>query len=101
MKRMIVLALAALLLVLAPLLNAAETAPKQTAIVRAVDLDVNEAQEIALADGTKVRVKLLSLDEKRDLMRDAVRQAWVKVEVNGQSMVLTSATYHLPVPFAG
>ena len=32
---------------------------------------------------------------------DAVRQARVQIELNGQSLVLTSATYHLPVTFAG
>src|SRR5258708_15901269 len=48
-----------------------------------------------------VRVKLLSVEEARDTMRDAVRRALVKVEINGQSLVLTSATYHLPVSFAG
>jgi preprotein translocase subunit SecD len=62
---------------------------------------VNEAQEIELADRTRVRVKLLTVDETRDTMRDAVRQARVQVELNGQSLVLTSATYHLPVTFAG
>jgi len=66
-----------------------------------VDLNVNEAQEVTLSDRTIVRVKLLSVDETRDPMRDAVRQARIRVEVNGQSLVLTSATYHLPVTFAG
>lgn len=92
---------AALLIVIALPLNAADTAHQRTPIVRAVDLDVNEAQEVTLADGAKVRLKLLSLDETRDPMRDAVREARVKVEVNGRSLVLTSATYHLPVKFAG
>ena len=81
--------------------NAADSTPARTAIVRAVDLDVNETQEVELADRTRVRVKLLSVDETRDAMRNAVRQARVKVEINGQSLVLTSATYHLPVTFAG
>src|SRR5207247_3925724 len=71
------------------------------AIVRDVDLDVNETQEVALADKTKVRVKLLRVDETRDSLRDAVREALVKVELNGQSLVLTSGTYHLPVTFGG
>jgi hypothetical protein len=70
-------------------------------IVRSVDLDMNEEQEVGLANGTKARVKLLRLDETRDAMRDAVRQARVHIELNGQSLVLTSATYHLPVTFAG
>ena len=82
-------------------LDAADSPSPRTAIVRAVDLDVNEAQEVTLGDETKARVKLLSVDETRDTMRDAVRQARVKVELNGQSLVLTSATYHLPVKFAG
>jgi len=71
------------------------------AIVRDVDLDVNETQEVTLADKTKVHLKLLNVDETRDSLRDAVRQALVKVELNGQSLVLTSATYHLPVTFGG
>src|SRR5688572_16455917 len=76
------------------LLTSAATLP-------AVDLNINEAQEITLSDKTQVRVKLLSVDETRAPMRNAVRQARVKVELNGQSLVLTSATYHLPVKFAG
>jgi hypothetical protein len=82
-------------------LNAAESAPTRTALVRAVDLDLNEAKEVRLADGTRVTVKLLRVDETRDALRDAVRQALVKVELNGASLVLTSATYHLPVAIAG
>jgi murein DD-endopeptidase MepM/ murein hydrolase activator NlpD len=101
MKELLLPVLTAWLLALAPPLNAAGNAPQRTPIVRAVDLDVNEAQELALADGAKARVKLVALDETRDPMRDAVREARVKVEVNGQSLVLTSATYHLPVKFAG
>src|SRR5438093_6215671 len=81
--------------------NAADSTPARTPIVRSVDLDVNEAQEVELATGTKARVKLLRLDETRDALRDAVRQARVQIELNGQSLVLTSATYHLPVTFAG
>src|SRR5712671_991424 len=84
-----------------PALNAADSTNSRTAIVRAVDLDVNEAQEIELANGTKARVKLLRLDETRDALRDAVRQARVQIELNGQSLVLTSATYRLPVTVAG
>jgi murein DD-endopeptidase MepM/ murein hydrolase activator NlpD len=80
-----------------PVLNAADALPARIAIVRAVDLNVNEAQEIELANGTKARIKLLRLDETRDALRDAVRQARVTIELNGQSLVLTSATYNLPV----
>src|SRR5213594_2729999 len=92
---------ATLICLFLPALKAADSAPARTAIIRAVDLDVNEAQEVELANGAKARVKLLRLDEKRDALRYAVRQARVRVELNGQSLVLTSATYHLPVQFAG
>src|SRR6185312_10867045 len=95
------LSLASLVCLLVPALNAADLTPTRTPIVRAVDLDVNETQEVELANGTKARVKLLRLDETRDLLRDAVREARVQIELNGQSLVLTSATYHLPVAFAG
>jgi hypothetical protein len=101
MERLLLPALTTSLFVLTSPLSAADSTPQRTPIVRAIDLDVNEAQEVTLADGAKARVKLLSLDETRDPMRAAVRQAQVKIEVNGQSLVLTSATYHLPVKFAG
>jgi len=94
-------ALAAFAGVCAEELPAADSLPGRTALVRAVDLDVNESREIELADRTRARVKLLSLEETRDALRDAVRQARVAVELNGQSLVLTSATYHLPVKFGG
>jgi hypothetical protein len=77
------------------------SAARRRALVRAVDLDVNETQEVKLADGTRATVKLLRLEERRDRLRDAVREAQVHIALNGQSLVLTSATYHLPMTFAG
>src|SRR2546422_5253822 len=71
------------------------------ATVRALDLDVNETAEVKLADGSHATVKLVRLEEKRDALRDAVREARVHIALNGQSLVLTSATYHLPVTFGG
>jgi murein DD-endopeptidase MepM/ murein hydrolase activator NlpD len=70
-------------------------------LVRSVDLAVGEEQELVLADGSRVRVKLLSLEETRDSLRQAVRQARVKLQLNGTSLMLTAATYHLPVSVAG
>src|SRR5213594_1812469 len=92
---------ATLICLFLPALKAADSAPARTAIIRAVDLDVNEAQEVELANGAKARVKLVRLEEKRDALRDAVREARVHIALNGQSLVLTSATYHLPVTFGG
>ena len=73
----------------------------ETPILRTADLDVGESQEVELADGSKARLKLLDLEEIRDKLRNAVREARVQVEVNGQSVTLASATYQLPVTVAG
>src|SRR3954453_19909060 len=75
--------------------------PTRAPRLRVVDLDVGESQQVELWDGTKARVKLLELVEQRDPIRDAVRQAQVRVEINGQAVELTSATYHLPRTVAG
>lgn len=56
---------------------------------------------LRLFHGKTVDVKVLGLEETRDELRSAIRRALVKVEVNGQPLTLTSATYHLPVTIAG
>jgi hypothetical protein len=87
--------------------KAAEPAPApqeqgpQTSLVRTVDLDVGQSQEIELTDGSRTRLKLLDLQETRDAWRNAVRESRVKIEINGVAATLTSAMYHLPVIVAG
>lgn len=68
---------------------------------RVVDLQIGESAEVALADGSKATVRLIDLQEKRDTMSLAVREAKVKVEVNGTEAWLTSATYNLPQTIGG
>ena len=68
---------------------------------RTIDLDLGESREVELSDGAKARVKLLGVEETRDSLRAAIREARVQVEVNGQAITLVSATYHLPVTVAG
>jgi murein DD-endopeptidase MepM/ murein hydrolase activator NlpD len=75
--------------------------PIRTPRVRVADLELGDSQHVVLCDGTDVQIKLLALDESRDPIRRAVRQARVKVEVNGHLIELTSATYHLPRTIAG
>ena len=75
--------------------------PTRVPRFRAVDLDLGESQQVDLGDGIKAEVKLLAVEEIRDTIRDAVRRAVVKVEVNGQAIELISATYHLPQTVAG
>jgi murein DD-endopeptidase MepM/ murein hydrolase activator NlpD len=75
--------------------------PTRTPSVRVLDLDLGESGQVTLADGKTATVKLLDLKETRDEIRDAVRRAVVKVEVNGEPITLTSATYNLPVAVDG
>ena len=70
-------------------------------LVRVVDLDVGETDQVTLHDGAKATVTLLELTEKRDSVRNAVRKAEVKVQVNGQTTSLVSSTYHLPTAIGG
>jgi murein DD-endopeptidase MepM/ murein hydrolase activator NlpD len=70
----------------------AATAP----VRRVVDLDVGESQVVELG-GRRVTVRLLDLQEARDEVCGAVRSAQVRVEVDGRTVTLTSATYNLPV----
>ncbi len=70
-------------------------------LLRAVDLNIGESAEVTLSNGTKAVAKLLDLQEQRDTMSHAVRVARVKVEVNGETVWLTSANYNLPVKAAG
>jgi len=71
--------------------------PAPGIVHRTVDLRLDEAQDVRLSDGKTVHVKLLDLQERHDEVNGAVRQAVVRVEVDGQATNLTSGTYHLPV----
>ena len=81
---------------------AEETAlPKIEPLLRAVDLNVGQQQDLLLADGKKATVKLLQVKQRRDNVRGALREVRVVVEVNGERAELASATYHLPVTVGG
>jgi murein DD-endopeptidase MepM/ murein hydrolase activator NlpD len=69
--------------------------------MKVIDLNVGESQEVELANGKKVRVKLVDLQESRDELRSAVRRAEVRAEVDNMKVVLVSANYRLPVTIAG
>ena len=66
-----------------------------------VDLRVGEAQEVQLSDGSKANVKLLDVEETRDKVRSAIREARVKIEVNGKTETLISGYYRLPMTVGG
>ncbi len=68
----------------------------RTPLVKALELNVGESQQVELCNGKRVQVKLLDLQETRDTLRDAVRAARVKVAVDGEEITLTCSTYRLP-----
>jgi murein DD-endopeptidase MepM/ murein hydrolase activator NlpD len=75
----------------------AEEQPTIEPLFRTVDLNVGQQCEVELCDGTKTTVKLVDLQEKRDALRNAVREARVTVEVDGRPVSLVAAYYRLPV----
>src|SRR5438445_8642169 len=90
-----------LLLLTESSLRAEPPEPTLTPPMRTVDLNVGESGEVTLANGKKVAVRLVDLQESRDELRDAVRKAEVKVDVAGQEVALVSANYRLPNTIAG
>ncbi len=64
---------------------------------RTVDLNVGETVEVELFDKTIAKLKVLHVQEIRDSVRMAIREARVKVEINGIEAMLVSANYRLPI----
>src|SRR5207248_526154 len=77
--------------------RAQQPKPRLEPLVRSIDLNVGESQEVELSDAKKATIKLVDLRETRDSLRNAVRRAEIQVEVNGQKAALVSANYRLPV----
>ncbi|MCX6906412.1 MAG: peptidoglycan DD-metalloendopeptidase family protein, partial [Verrucomicrobia bacterium] len=75
--------------------------PTRAPLDRIVDLSIGETQQAMLSDGSTARVKLLGVEETRDALRDAVRIARVKVEINGKAATLSSANYNIPITVGG
>jgi murein DD-endopeptidase MepM/ murein hydrolase activator NlpD len=80
---------------------AAPPQPTKIPLFRVVDINVGESSEVVFSDTSKVTVNVLDLQETHDQIRNAVRVARVKVEINGQTAALVSANYNLPVAVGG
>lgn len=61
------------------------------------DMNVGETAEIQLTDGKPVTVSILDCGASYDSVIGAVRQAWVKVRIDGQEARIYSGNYNLPV----
>jgi hypothetical protein len=75
--------------------------PTLQPLLRTIDLNIGESQEVVLAHGQKAHVKLLDLQELRDDLRGAIRRAEVQVGINGQKVSLVAGNYRLPMRVAG
>ncbi|HCN28396.1 MAG TPA: hypothetical protein DIT64_06425 [Verrucomicrobiales bacterium] len=75
--------------------------PTRQPLHRSVDLSLGESAVVTLSDGTKATVRLLDLEERVDSMSAAVREARVRIEVNGETLWISSANYHLPAQAGG
>ncbi|PYV14094.1 MAG: hypothetical protein DMG21_19255 [Acidobacteria bacterium] len=69
----------------------------QQPLFRVVDIDVGAKEQVKLSDGKHATVKLLSINETRDKVRSAVREARVEVEINGSRATLSCGNYRLPM----
>lgn len=85
---------------LAALLSGAPADPEDP-VFRAVDLDLGESREVHFSNGTVASVRLIARDEIRDSVRQAVRSARVRVEVNGHETMLNCGNYRLPLTVGG
>lgn len=91
----------AILLSAALLLAAGTFSAAREPLVRVIELDVGESQEVTLCDGSIATVKLFDVTDTHDSLSGAVRRSQVTLEVNGERTTLVSATYHLPATVAG
>ena len=63
---------------------------------RTVDLNTGEVANVLLIDNSHAKVKLINVEDIRDSVRSAVREARVTIEVNGKTATLVAANYRLP-----
>lgn len=90
-----------ILLIFAQAVFGAESGPKMEPLARVIDLAIGETQTVKLANGASATVELASLKERRDSLRDAIREARVEVIVNGTAATLVAANYQLPITVGG
>jgi murein DD-endopeptidase MepM/ murein hydrolase activator NlpD len=62
-----------------------------------IEMNIGESQKIRLNNGDIVHVSLLDVIIERDSLRGAVRDARVRLTVDGKEITIGSGNYHLPV----
>lgn len=91
----------AMLLFLLAWLQISPALPARTPLHHTLDLNVGEQTVVTLRDGVKVTIRLVAVDEPRDVFRAAVREPSVTVEVNAERVQTVCGNYRLPVVAGG
>ncbi len=68
---------------------------------KTIDLKIGDAVSVELTDKSIARVRVIELQETRDSVRKAIRQATVRLEINGVEATLVSGNYQLPKTVGG
>ncbi len=63
---------------------------------KTVDIKIGETVSVELTDKSIARVRVIDLQETRDSVRNAIRRANVRLEINGVEGTLISGNYQLP-----
>ena len=82
-------------------IRALVASPKRTPLRTAIDVQKGEQIDVQLGDGTHVEVELIEVEELTDSLLHAVRDAQIKLRLNGEEGWIHSANYHLPVVLGG
>lgn len=62
-----------------------------------VELDIGESQVVQIHNKKEVKITLDEINEIRDSVRNAIRDVRVKIDVDGEKVILHSGNYNLPV----
>ncbi len=77
------------------------SAARREPLHRSVELNPGESTSVRLRTGELVKVEVIEASERRDSIRNALRQARVRVRVNGEEAWLVSGNYRLPITVGG
>ncbi len=71
--------------------------PSKTEPIRTViDINISERQTITIGD-LSVALTVISVQEKRDIIRNAIRSVEITLKVNSSIVKLNSGNYNLPI----
>lgn len=60
------------------------------------ELNIGEVQDVKLTNGEVISLSLIEIKEIRDSVNDAIREAFVKVSIDGDEFILSACNYNLP-----